>query len=143
MIPQSKEGPTAVAVELQAYVDQARVQGMEQIDDLVYYHSSNNDDDDDDTFHDAIQVKDFIEDTNDDEATIYGEPINNESLAQIGQEDGATGVTINHKGVLYAQYCHTANDCHYGELYYQSCEICGDDPVETEEAIDRMAHSSE
>ena len=46
-------------------------------------------------------------------------------------------MTIEHEGVLHAQYCH------YGELYYQSCEIYGDDPAETEEAIDRMAHSSE
>ena len=56
---------------------------------------------------------------------------------QLGKEDGATGVIIEHEGVLYAQYHH------YLELYYQSCEIYGDDPAKTEEAIDRMAHSSE
>ena len=38
--------------------------------------------------------------------------------------------------VLYAQYCH------YGELFYQSCKIYEDDPIKTEEAIDKMAHSS-
>ena len=117
---------------------------MQQIDNLVYYNSNSyDDDDDDDTFHDAIQVEDVIEDTNNDEATIYGEPIINEFIASVGQEDRATGVTIDHEGVLYAQYCHTTDDCHYGELYYQSCEIYRDDPAETEEAIDRMAHSSE
>ena len=84
----------------------------------------------------------MIEESNDDKATIYGEPIINEFIVLVGQKDGATGVTIDHKGVLYAQYCHTADDCHYGELYYQSCEIYGDDSAETEEAIVRMAHSS-
>ena len=88
--------------------------------DLVYYKSNSDDDydeDDDDTFHDAIQVEDVIEDTNDDDVTIYREPINNEFIAPVGQEDGTTGVTIEHERVLHAQYCH------YGELYYQSCEI--------------------
>ena len=51
--------------------------------------------------------------------------------------DGATGETIEHEGILHAQYCR------YGGLYYQSCEIYGDDPAKTEEAIDMMAHSSE
>ena len=83
------------------------------------------DEDDDDTFHDAIQVEDVIEDTNDDDANTYGDPINNEFIAPVGQEDGATGVTIEHEGVLHAQYCH------YGVLYYQSCEIYGDDPAVT------------
>ena len=46
-------------------------------------------------------------------------------------------MTIEHEGILHAQYYH------YGELYYQSCEIYGDDPAKTEEAIDMMAHSSE
>ena len=92
---------------------------------------------------DAIQIEDVIDDTNADEATIYGEPINNKFIAPMGQEDGDTGVTMDHKGVSYAQYCHTADDCHYEELYYQSCEIYGDDHAETEEAIDRMAPSSE
>ena len=98
---------------------------MQQSDDTFYYNSNSNDDeddDDDDTFCDAIQVEDVIEDTNNDDATIYREPINNEFIAPVGQEDGATGVTIDHEGVLYAQYCH------YGDFYYQSCEIYGDDP---------------
>ena len=77
--PQIKGVPAAVAAELQSYVDQARVHGMQQIDDLVYYDSNSDEDDedDDDTFHDAIQVEDVIEDTNDDDATTYGEQINN------------------------------------------------------------------
>ena len=51
---------------------------MQQIDDLVYYNSNSDEDeeDDHDTFHDAIQVEDVIEDTNDDDAIIYGESIN-------------------------------------------------------------------
>ena len=114
---------------------------MEQIDDLVYYDTNSDadddDEDDDDTFQDAIQVEDVIEDSDDDDATTYGEPINNEFIAPGGIEDGATGVTIEHEGILHAQYCH------YGELYYQSCKIYGDDPAKTEEAIDKMAHSSE
>ena len=61
----------------------------------------------------------------------------------MGQKDGATRVTIDHQGVLYAQYCHTTDDCHYGEFYYQSCEIYGDNSTKTKKAIDRMAHSSE
>ena len=79
----------------------------------------------------------MIEETNDDDATTYRKPINNEFIAPVGTEDGATGVTIEHEGILHAQYCF------HGELYYQSCEIYGDDPAKTKEAIDRMAHSSE
>ena len=114
--PQIKGVPTAVGVELQAYVDQARVRGMEQIDDLVYYDSNSDASAsaaaDDGTFHDTIQVEDVIEDTNDEDATFYGEPINNEFLPPFGQENGAIGVTIEHERVLYAQYCHC------WELYY-------------------------
>ena len=119
---------------------------MQQINDLVYYNNNSNggdnDDDDDDTFHDVTQVEYVIEDTNDDEGTIYRESVNNEFLAPIGQKDEATGVTINHEGVLYAQYFHIADNCHYRELYDQSCEIFGDDPAKTEDAIVRMTHSS-
>ena len=79
----------------------------------------------------------MIEETNDDDDNICGEPINNDFLQPIRQQEGATGAMYEHEGVLYAQYCQ------YGELYYQSCEIYGDDPTETEEAIDKMAHSSE
>ena len=53
----------------------------------------------------------MIEDT-DDDATTYGESINNDFIASVGTEDGATGVRIEHEGILYVQYCH------YGELYY-------------------------
>ena len=78
----------------------------------------------------------MIEETNDDDDNIHGKPINNDFLQPVGQQEGATGAMYEHEGVLYTQYWH------YGELYYQSCEIYGDDPIETEEAIDRMAHSS-
>ena len=109
---------------------------MEQIYDSVYYNSNSEADDDDEngdnTFFCAIQVEDITDGTNDDDATIYGEIINNK-----GTEDESTGVTIAHKGILHVQYCH------YSELYYQSCEIYGDDPAKTKEAIDMMAHSSE
>ena len=48
--------PSAVAKELQSLLDQARVHGMEQIDDSVYYDSNGeaDDDDDDNTFQDAM-----------------------------------------------------------------------------------------
>ena len=114
---------------------------MEQIDDYVYYDSNSetddNDEDDDHTFQDAIQVEDVIDDTDDDDVTIYGETINDDFIAPVGTEDGATGVTIEYEGILHAQYCY------YGELYYQLCEIYGNDHAKTEEAIDMMAHSSE
>ena len=102
-----------VAAEFQSYADQAQVHGMQQIDDLIYYDSNSDGDDenDDDTFHGAIQVEDAIKDTNDDDATIYGDPMNNEFIAPVGQEDRATGVTIKHEGVLHTQYCH------YGKLH--------------------------
>ena len=121
---------------MQPFLDQAPVQGMEQIDDSVYCDSNSeaddNDKDDDNTFQDAIQVEDVIDSTDDDDddTTIYGEPINNDFIAPIGTEDGATGVMIEHEGILYTQYCH------YGELYYQSCKVYGDDPTKTKEAID-------
>ena len=91
---------------------------MEQIDDFVYYNSNSesddNDEDDDNTFQYASQVEDVIDSTDDDDATIYWKTINNDFEAPIGIEDGATRVTIEHEGILHAQYCH------YGELYYQS-----------------------
>ena len=134
--------PTAIVAELQPYADHIRVQGMEHIDDVVYYDSNSDGDndnvDDDDTFHDAIQVEDVIEDSNDDDDIINGEPINNEFLPPVGQENGATVVTLKYEGVLYTQYY----SCNHGELYYQSCKIYGDDPVETEEAMNRMVRSS-
>jgi len=107
--------PSAVAKELQSLLDQARVHGMEQIDDSVYYDSNgeaeDDDEDDDNTFQDAIQVEDVIDDTDDDdddddEFVIYGETINNDFTVPVGTEDGATGVTIKYEGVLHAQYCH-------------------------------------
>ena len=82
---------------------------MEQIDYYLYYDSNseadNDDEDDDNTFQDAIRVEDAIEDT-DDGATTYEEPINNDFIAPVGTEDGATEVTIEHEGILNAQSCH-------------------------------------
>ena len=107
-----------MAEKLQSLLDQARVHGMEQIDDSVYYDSNSEaDDEDDNTFQDAIQVEDVIDDTEDDDAATYRETINNDFIVPVGIEDVAIGVTIEYEGVLHAQYCH------YGELYYQSCEI--------------------
>ena len=113
---------------------------MEQLDDLVYYDSNSkvdDDDEDDNTFQDAIQVEDVIDDIKDNDATIYGETINNDIRVPVGTEVGATGVTIEYEGVLHAQYFH------YGELYYQSYENYGDDPTKTDEAIEMMGNSSE
>ena len=114
---------------------------MEQINDSVYYDSNSdaddNDGDVDNTFQDVIQIEDVIEDTEDDGAVIYGKTINNDFMVLVGTEDETTGVTIEYEGVLYTQYCH------YGEVYYQSCEIYVDDPAKTKEAIDMMAKSSE
>ena len=66
---------SAIAKELQSLLDRARVHGMEQINDSVYYDSNgeadDNDEDDDNTFQDAIQVEDYIDDTDDDDSTIY------------------------------------------------------------------------
>ena len=116
---------------------------MEQTDDSVYYDSNSeageDDEDDDNTLQDTIQVEDVIDDTNDDddELVIYGETINNDFTVPVGTEDGATGVTIEYDGVLYAQYYY------FGEIYYQSCEIYEDDTSETDEAIEMMTNSSE
>ena len=75
---------------------------MEHIDDSIYYDSNSkaddDDEDDDNTFQDAIQVEDVIDGTDDDDATIYGETINNNFTVPVGTEDGATGVTIEHEG---------------------------------------------
>ena len=92
---------------------------------------------DDKTWQNATQVEDVIDDTEDDESAICEETINNDITVSVETEDGATGVTIKHEGVLHAQYCH------FGELSYQSCKIYGDDPAETDEAIEMMANSSE
>ena len=126
---------------MQSYLDRAQVQGIEQINDSVYYDSSSeaddDDEDDDNTFQDVIQVEDVIDDTKDDDATIYGETINNGFMAPVGAEGRATGVMIEHEWILHSKYYY------YGELYCKSCEIyVGDDPTKTKEAIDRMAHSS-
>ena len=59
---------------------------MQQIDDLTYYDNNSKADDDDedvdDTFQDAIQVEDVVKDTDDDDTTTHGEPINAEFTAQ-------------------------------------------------------------
>ena len=70
---QIKGVPTTVASELQAYVNQAQVRGMQQIGDLVYYDRNSDDggsEEDNDTFHDTVQVEDVIEETNDDDNNI-------------------------------------------------------------------------
>ena len=104
----------------------------------MHCEADNDDEDNDDTSQDAIQVEDVIDDTDDDdESVIYGETINNDFTVPVGTEDGATGVTIEYEGVLHAQYCH------FGEIYYQSFKIYGDDPTETDEAIEMMTNSSE
>ena len=46
-------------------------------------------------------------------------------------------MTSEYDGVLYVQYYHL------GEIYYRYCEIYGDDPDESEEAIEMLANSSE
>ena len=79
---------------------------MEQSDDYGYDDSNreadDDDEDDDYTFQDATQVEDIIDGTDDDDATIYGETINNNFIASVGTEDRATGVTIEHEGILHA-----------------------------------------
>ena len=130
--------PTDVAKELQSLLDQARIYEMEQIDGSVYY-DRNGEEDDDSTFQDTILVEDASYDTDNevDDSSSYGETINNDSFVPLGTEDGATGVTIEFDGVLHAQYCHC------NEIYYQTCEIYGDDPDKTDEAIEMMVNSSE
>ena len=119
--------PAAVEAELQAYLER----------DLVQTTNSDDDDDDDDNDNDnTVQVEDVIIDNDDDDAD-YGELVNNEFLSSFDQEIGPTGATIIHEGVLFAQY----SNCHR-ELYYENCEIYGDDPNESEEAINRLANST-
>ena len=67
-----------------------------------------------------------------------GEPVNNEFCSPFEQEIGPTGETRMYDGVLFAQY----SNCHH-ELYYKSCEIYGDDPNVSKEAIKRLANSGE
>ena len=68
----------------------------------------------------------------------YGEQINSELYSQSEQDIGPTGATIMHEGVLFAQY----SNCHH-ELYYESCEMYGDDPEDSEQAQSRLANSGE
>ena len=116
---------------------------MEQIDGSVYCDSNGEDaddyEDDDRTFQDAIQVEVVTYDTDDevDGSVSYRGTINNDLTLPVGAEDGATGVTIEYDSVLHTQYCH------FGEIYYQTCEIYRDDPDETDETIKTMANSSE
>ena len=116
---------------------------MEQIDSFVYYDSNGEDGDDDEdndsTFHDDIRVEDVIYDTDDevDDSVSYGETINKDYFLPVRTKDGATGVTIRFDGVFHAQYCH------FGEIYYKTCAIYGDDPDETVKAIEMMVNSSE
>ena len=68
----------------------------------------------------------------------YDELVNNEFFSPFDQEIGPTGETRMYDGVLFAQY----SNCH-NELYYELCEIYGDDPNDSKEAINRLANSGE
>ena len=137
--------PAAVKREFQAYLEQAHVETT----------SSNGDDNDDDN-NTTVQVEDVFDASNSSESppakpsaslsesfdfdvnNDYGELVNNEFLPPFDQQIGPTGATIIHDGVLFAKY----SNCHR-ELYYDSSEIYGDDPNESEETINRIANSSE
>ena len=67
-----------------------------------------------------------------------GELVNDEFYSPFEQPIGPTGETRMCDGVLFAQY----SNFHH-ELYYQSCEIYGDDPNDSKEAIERLANSGE
>ena len=88
--------------------------------------TDNVDDDDDTGYGEPIDDND------------YGELVNNEFFSPFDQEIGPNGVTRMHDGVLLAQY----SNC-YQILYYESCEIYGDDLNDSEEAINRVANSGE
>ena len=94
--------------------------GLIQVEDASY----DTDDDEDDT------------DDDDDEPISYEEIINNDFNTPVVYEEGDIGVTIKYDGVLHAQYCHC------GDIYYQPCEIYGDDPDATDEAIEIMTNST-
>ena len=66
------------------------------------------------------------------------EPVNNKFYSSFDQEIRPTGETRMYDGVLFAQYL----NCHH-ELYYESCEIYGDDPNNSKKAIERLANSGE
>ena len=121
--PRVEPIPAAIAAEIRAYLSQAHVE-------------ANN-----------IQVEDASDDEVDDDDADYGEPIddadygelvNNEFFSPFDQEIGPTGETKLCDGVLFAQY----SNCHH-ELYYESCEIYGDNPNDSKEAIERLANSGE
>ena len=118
--------PTNVAKVMNSIRDRARAHEIEKNDGSIQVEdtSSDTDDDEDDT------------DNDDDKQTSYGETINNDFNAQVGYEEGGTGVTIEYDGILETQYCH------YKDIYYEPCEIYGDDPEATDEAIEMMANST-
>ena len=90
---------------MQSLLDPAWVHDMEQTTVSIYYDSNSETDDNDDkndsTFQDAIQVENDIDDTEDGDATIYWETINNDFIVPIGKKDVATEVTIVYEGVLH------------------------------------------
>ena len=96
----------------------------------------------------TVQVKDVSNDkVDDDDDACYGEPtdddedgesVNDEFYSPFEQQIGPTGETRMYDDVLFAQY----SNCHH-ELYYESCEIYGDDPNDSKEAIQRLANSGE
>ena len=82
---------------LHTLVNEARVWGMTQIDNLVYYDSNSDKDDEDDTFHNSIQGEvgeDFDGETNDTAHEVYGKSINNEFLYPVDQHKRVTGMMV-------------------------------------------------
>ena len=121
--PRVETIPSAVAAEIRAYLKQAHVEtNTVQVEDVT----------DDEVDYDDADYGEPIDDAD------YGELVNNEFFSPFDQEIGPTGVTRMHDGVPFAQYSN-----YHHELYYESCEIYGDDPNDSEEAIDRLANSGE
>ena len=121
--PRIETIPAAIAAKVRAYFTKA--------------HNKTN----------TVQVKDESDDEVDDDDAGYGEPIdddddgepvNNEFYSPFEYQIGPTGENRMYDDVLFAQY----SNCHH-ELYYESCEIYGDDPNDSKEAIERLANSGE
>ena len=79
----------------------------------------------------------MIEETNDDDDNVHGEPNKNRLLQPVCQRKGARGMIFKYKGVVFIQYCL------YEELYYTPYEIYGDELDKTKEVMTRTAHPSE
>ena len=127
--PRVETIPAALAVEVKAYFAKA-------------HNKANTTEANDDVAGNGEPIDDEVHDNdagngeqNDEEV---GKPVNDESYSPFDQPIGLTGETRIYDGVLFAQY----SNCHH-ELFYQSCEIYGDDPNDSEEAIERLANSGE